>query len=149
MQNMDGYYLSLTLANGFATLCLVSWSLLRESLMSRTQENAYNLNIELAEEDMGSSLHDHLSNGRHLLRVSFLTSLKPNLCTVVTAHDTTENCSIILNAQNTTAPKPNEFLTGKHRLLVTSEGWSAFYSANHCQGQMHTPQSLAVGLTPR
>jgi hypothetical protein len=98
---------------------------------------------------MGSTLHDHLSNGRHLLRVAFLTSLKPDLCIAVTTHDTTVNSSIILHAQNTTALQLNVFLTGEHRLLVTSQGWLAFSSANHCQGQMHTPRSLAVGLPPR
>jgi len=67
----------------------------------------------------------------------------------VTTHDTTENSCIILHSQNTTALQRNVFLTGKHRLLVISQGWSAFYSANHFQGQMHAPQSLAVGLPPR
>jgi len=36
------------------------------------------------------------------------------------------------------------FLTGIHLLLVTSKGRSAFRSANHCQGQLQTPQSLSV-----
>jgi len=36
------------------------------------------------------------------------------------------------HAQNTTALRPNELLTGVHRLLVTSKGWSAFARVNHC-----------------
>jgi len=32
LDSMERYCLSLTLSNAFATLCLVSWSLLRESL---------------------------------------------------------------------------------------------------------------------
>jgi len=31
-----------------------------------------------------------------------------------------------------------------HPLLVTNKGGSAFSSANHFQGQLHTPQSVAV-----
>ena len=49
-----------------------------------------------------------------------------------------------LHAQNTTALQPNVFLIGIHRILVTNNGRSAFLSATHCQGQLHTPQSVTV-----
>jgi hypothetical protein len=35
-------------------------------------------------------------------------------------------------------------LTGMHQLLVTNKGQAPFPSADHCQGQLQTPQSLAV-----
>jgi hypothetical protein len=43
-----------------------------------------------------------------------------------------------------TALQPHTFLTGIHRLLVTNKGRSALLSANHCQGQLKTPQSVTV-----
>jgi hypothetical protein len=53
------------------------------------------------------------------------------------------------HAQNTTALELNAFLTGIHRLLVTSKGQSLFPSAYHFQGQMQTPQSLTpLRITP-
>jgi hypothetical protein len=41
-----------------------------------------------------------------------------------------------------TTVQPNAFLTGKHQLLVTNMGLSSFPSANPCQGQLQTPQSV-------
>ena len=65
------------------------------------------------------SLHDLLYTGRHLLSVSFITSLKPNLCTALTTQNTTENNYIISRVQNATALRPNVFLIGIHRSLLT------------------------------
>jgi hypothetical protein len=44
-----------------------------------------------------------------LLGVSFIKSLKSNLCTSLTTHNTTENNCIISHAQDTTAFQPNVF----------------------------------------
>ena len=41
------------------------------------------------------SLHDVFPTGRHLLNVSFVTNLKPNLYVAVTTHNTTENKHIV------------------------------------------------------
>jgi hypothetical protein len=59
-------------------------------------------------------------------------------------YNTADNNCIVWHARNTTAFQPNIFLTGTHRLLVTSNGWSAFPSANNCQGQLQTAESLCV-----
>ena len=48
------------------------------------------------------------------------------------------------HAQNTTALELNVFLTGIHRLPITSKGRSLFLSADHFQGQLQTPQSLSL-----
>jgi hypothetical protein len=54
------------------------------------------------------------------------------------------NC-IISHAQNTTALNQlNLILTGLYQLLVTNKGGSTFHRANHCQGQLQTPQSVAA-----
>ena len=82
------------------------------------------------------SLHDILSTCRHLLGVPFVEKLKSNLRTALTTHNATEYNWVILQAQNTTALQPIVFLTGIHRLLVTSKGRSASPSAYHCQGQL-------------
>jgi hypothetical protein len=46
------------------------------------------------------------------------------------------------------APQPNVFSTGilVQRSLFTSKGRSAFPCANHCQGQLQTPQPLSQWL---
>jgi hypothetical protein len=87
------------------------------------------------------SLHDLLCIGRHFLGDSFITSMKSNSCRALTTQKIT---LIISHAQNTTAVQPNVFLTGKHWSRVTGKGGSAFHSANACQGQLQTPQSLSV-----
>ena len=83
-----------------------------------------------------------------LLDVSLITSLKPNLCTTVTKQNTVENKFIVSHAQNATALRTNVFLTGIRRLLVTNTGRSAFHRANHCQGQLQTPQSVTAVTLP-
>jgi len=57
------------------------------------------------------------SAGLRLLSVSFVASLKPNLCTGLTTKNTTTNDCIFSHAQNTTALQPNVFPNGMHRLL--------------------------------
>jgi hypothetical protein len=58
------------------------------------------------------SLHDVLPTGRHMLKVSFIISLKPNSCTAVTTQNTIENKHVILHALNTVALQARLFLTG-------------------------------------
>jgi hypothetical protein len=62
------------------------------------------------------------NTGRHLLGVSFITSIKSNLHTALTAENTTANNCIILHTQDTTELHTNVFLTGIARLLVTKDG---------------------------
>jgi len=50
----------------------------------------------------------------------------------------------ISHAQKATAIHPTVFLAGIHRLLLTHKGVSAFPSANNCQGELQTPQSVPV-----
>ena len=64
----------------------------------------------------------NVSTGRHLLCVSLIASLKSNLCTALTTHNSTENNCIICHAQNTSAVQPIVFLSVIHRLLVTIKG---------------------------
>jgi len=40
------------------------------------------------------------------------------------------------------------FFTGTYRLLLTRKGRSAFRNANHCQGQLQTPQSVTLSMLP-
>jgi hypothetical protein len=49
-----------------------------------------------------------------------------------------QNTNLFLSLQ------PNVLFTGIRRLLVTGRGRLTFASANHCQGQLQTPQSLSV-----
>ena len=72
--------------------------------------------------------------------VLFIRSLKLDLCT----QNTEENNGIVWKEQNTTAFQPDVFLTGIRRLLVTKNGWSRFFSANHREGHLQTPQSVSV-----
>jgi len=58
------------------------------------------------------SLRDLLSTGRHLLTVSFVTSLKSNLCTALTTRNITGNECINSHAQNTTVLLTHVFWTG-------------------------------------
>ena len=91
-------------------------------------------------------MHDFISTSRHLLGVSFVRSLKPNLCTAQTTQNTTQNNCIISNAQNTTALQPNVYLAANHRLLVTNKGQSACRKAHNCHRQLLTPQSVSAFL---
>jgi len=71
---------------------------------------------------------------------------KENLCTALKHSTLQKKNYIISHAQNTTALHPNMVLTEVHvrRLLVTNKGASAFPSANDCQGQLQTPQSVSL-----
>jgi hypothetical protein len=90
------------------------------------------------------SLQDFLSTGRHLLHVFIYKTSTVKFMHSSNHTNTTAHSCIISHAQNTTAIQPNVFLTGIHRLLVTRKGRSSFPSANNCQGQMQTPQSVSV-----
>jgi len=90
------------------------------------------------------SLHDLPSTDRHLLGLSYIASLKSNLCRAVTAQNAAANNFIISHAYATTAFRPDVFLNGIHRLLVTVKELSAFPSQTNCQGQLQTPLSVLV-----
>jgi hypothetical protein len=80
-----------------------------------------------------------------LCRCSVHKEPKSNLCTALTTHNTTQNNSIISHAQKTTAlHQPDVFVNETLRSLVTTEGGWAFHSANNCQGQPQTAQSVSV-----
>jgi len=66
--------------------------------------------------------HDILSIGRSLLGVSFITSLKSNLCTSVTTQNSTRNNYVITHTQNTTAFEPRLFLNLKMRVTGHTQG---------------------------
>jgi hypothetical protein len=71
------------------------------------------------------------STGRHLLGVSFITSLKSNLCRALTKKNTTENNCIISQAENAAALQPNVFLTGtRDTPLPRSTANSSQYQQN-------------------
>ena len=72
----------------------------------------------------------------------FVTSLKSNLGTVLTAYDAAKYNHSISHAQNTTAFQPSELLTGILWVLVTNKGRWRFSSTNNSQGQLQTPQSV-------
>jgi hypothetical protein len=55
---------------------------------------------------------------------------------------------ILSHPKHSTALQPNVFLTGTHRLLLTSKGRSTSCGANNCQGQLQTPQSVSVAYCP-
>jgi len=71
-------------------------------------------------------VHDPISNGHHLLSVSFITCFWSELCTAQITQNTTENNCIISNAHIMTAFQPNVFLTA------------------NCQGHLKTPQPVSV-----
>jgi hypothetical protein len=89
------------------------------------------------------SLHDLLSTGRHLIRVSFVTRLKSNLCAALNTQNTTGN-NFNSHAQNTTALHSILFLTEIHRSPDTNKWRPAFRSASKWQGQLQTPQSVSA-----
>jgi hypothetical protein len=55
-------------------------------------------------------MHGHLSTGRHLIGVSFITSLKSNLCKALTTRNNTGSNFVSSHAHNTTALQANIFL---------------------------------------
>ena len=82
-----------------------------------------------------------------MLRVSFITSLKPILCTALTTQNATENNCI---ASTRTKPDcvPAQCICNWNTSVTGHKGQSAFPTANHCQGQLQTPQSLCVHVIP-
>jgi len=61
------------------------------------------------------SLNDLNTACRHYVGVSFITSLKSNLCTALTTQNTTGKNCIISGAQNTTALQNNVFTSATGR----------------------------------
>ena len=94
------------------------------------------------------SCQKHLFVSLHTAVILFITIIKSILCTPLTKCDTTDHNSTTSYAQNTTAIQPTVYCAGIHRLLVVNTGLSASTSANNCQGQLQTPQSVSV-LRPR
>jgi len=80
------------------------------------------------------------NTSRHLLAVSFITCF-----TVKFVHRSNhkEDNSTTSHAQNTTALQPSTFLSEIHQLLITKKRKSAFPSANNCQGQLQTHESVS------
>jgi hypothetical protein len=89
------------------------------------------------------SLPDLLSTGRLLLRVLFITSLKPILCTALTTQNATEN-KCITSTRTKRDCVPVQCICNRNTSVTGHKGQSAFRTANHCQGQLQTPQSLCV-----
>jgi hypothetical protein len=85
-----------------------------------------------------SKTHELLSTGRHLLSVSFTTSLKSNLCTALTTHNTNENKCIISHAKHPCASVQYIF---KWNILAAGhkQGRVYFPHQNKCQGLIQTP----------
>jgi hypothetical protein len=86
---------------------------------------------------------------RHLLVDSFVTNLKSHLCRALTKQESTE-ISITSHTHRARLyfTLMYFFLAEIHRLLVTNTRMAVFRSANHCQGQRHTPLSVMVPPTP-
>jgi hypothetical protein len=94
------------------------------------------------------SLHELFSTCRLLpVFFSFIKLLKSNLCRTLTTQNTTDKNCNISHAQNTTALQPNVFLVGIHPLLFTNKGGPSFSTADNCQGQLNTPQSVLAEET--
>ena len=80
--------------------------LLRSAACLHTNQSRSYLNhlvYRSFQEHESLTLHDFLSTGHHLLVVSFITTLKSDICTALTTWNTAVNNCIILHAQNTTA----------------------------------------------
>jgi hypothetical protein len=90
-------------------------------------------------------LSDLLSTGQHMLGVSFIASMQSNLHAGVTTESTTQKVTVLSHTQKrTTALQPGVFLSGIHRVLLKNKVRSAFASANNCQSQIRTPQSVTT-----
>jgi hypothetical protein len=113
-----------------------------ESINSR--DGGWGKTYSFCQKHRSLSLQDLLWKCRYLLRISFVTNPKSSLCTALTTQNTTENNSIILQAQNAIALQLSLFLTGIYQLLDTNKRRSALPSENNCQGRLQTPQSLTV-----
>jgi hypothetical protein len=86
-------------------------------------------------------LIDFLSTRGHLIDISFIRSLKPNLCTALTTQNTTDNnCTIIHARTNMTALQLTLRCTEIRWSLATNKEYSNFPGLNHCQGQLDTSQ---------
>jgi hypothetical protein len=94
------------------------------------------------------SLHDLPSTGRRLLGVSFIISLKSNLCTALNTQNTTQYCYYLTHTKHdcTSAQcvvKCNISVTGYKQRAVY------FPHPKQYQGQTKTPLSLSVCVKER
>jgi hypothetical protein len=84
-----------------------------------------------------------------------MTSLKSNLCIVLTTQNSTQNNFTIAhththtNKHNITELQPDVFFNLILQLMATNKGQSAVPSANNCQGQLQTAQSVSGPATTR
>lgn len=79
-----------------------------------------------------------------MLGVQSITSLKRGLHTTVTRQNTTENVTIILQAQDTTAFQPSVCSTRIHFLLVMNIERSGLSVRHRFQGQSCTREPTTV-----
>lgn len=86
-----------------------------------TRNDSWGTTYRCCQKHESLSLHDLCFTGRRLFAISFVTSLKLNLCTVLSIQNTAENDCIISHAQNTTGLRPHVFLIRKHRSMVTKK----------------------------
>ena len=79
--------------------------------------------------------------------ISLITSLKSDLCTALTMHNTNDNNCVLSHAQNTTAVQPNIYFTDdtSFALQKTRDGRLS-PKQKKFQGQLQTPQSVSVLL---
>jgi hypothetical protein len=82
-----------------------------------------------------------------MLGVSSTARLKTNSLTVPTTQYTTKDNRNISLTKNMIDLQPNVCLPGTLRLVVTNKGQLAFPRANHCQGQLQTPQPITIITT--
>jgi hypothetical protein len=73
-----------------------------------------------------------------------MTSLKSNLCAVVTTQNITEDNCIISHAQNTTALQSSVFFNWNRSVTAHKQGWVIFLSSNIYQNQWVTAHSISV-----
>ena len=88
------------------------------------------------------------NTGGHLLGVSFVTSLKSHYVQLDHTIITRNNCiiALALSLSLTHTHKTQLHFSSTYFRTDTTKVQSAFPSANHCQGQLKTPQSLSVVL---
>jgi len=58
--------------------------------------------------------------------ISLITSLKSDLCTALTMHNTNDNNCVLSHAQNTTAVQPNIYFTDDTSFALQKQGTVAF-----------------------
>jgi hypothetical protein len=124
--------------------CLWRWNRRCSETLARkiqtpgiTQKKAY-------KNDSFCYCHDVLYTGCHLLCVSFITSLKSNVCWLW-PHTTLQKITILSDMQKImTTHRPNVILTGVHWVPATDNEESAFLGANNRWGHLQTARTASV-----